>query len=638
MAFHTVTSRAYLLLYVATVLLIFLNAISSSAHAAHNYHDVNEVGSRIPALEALSSDSRWLKLLHVNAPLFGELSSHSDVASAAFFLSDRGPADPHAELIAMVAAIEKGEDQAICRFPARAQFINEQFQLRDSASLLNNCTQLNSWLHRINADHIVLVFASSYLNSPSSMYGHTLLRIDPPGVERGSKWLSHAVSFAAVVQSDDNSLFYAWKGLAGGYPGFFSMLPYYEKIQEYNKLENRDLWEYRLNLTRVEVDRLMLHLWELDRVEFPYYFLDENCAYRLLELIDIARPQSNVTAEFGFTVIPVDTVKAVVDKGMIDHLGYRASKATELDALRRHLDKPLQQLALHIAEDSNGLRSAQFLALDQTAQHRVVALAYRTLRYRTEAEQRDSAIARRSHQLLLALQAMPIVKADEDVVVPTAPEFGHPSRSVAINAGHIAGGADFSELQLRLSYHDLLDPLPGYSKGASLNMMDLRLREVHDVVRLQRADLVEITSLAPRDEFFDPLSWMVRGGAERLSDMPDAPLLAHVTGGAGVTYALGDDASISVLPGARLEYNHLWQQETDLAVAGNVSLQWQRAMQSARLIVAGVAFGNGVQRTHFGASYQYSFNVRHALRFEYALDDTEIGDAQSLSLAYRHYF
>jgi len=62
------------------------------------------------------------------------------------------------------------------------------------------------------------------------MFGHTLLRLDPAEDANWSDWLSYAVNFGANINSDDNSLFYAWKGLSGGYPGQFIVAPYFGKI------------------------------------------------------------------------------------------------------------------------------------------------------------------------------------------------------------------------------------------------------------------------------------------------------------------------------------------------------------------------------------------------------------------------
>ena len=101
----------------------------------------------------------------------------------------------------------------------------------------------------------------------------------------------------------------------GGYPGLFALMPYREKLSEYRSLENRDLWEYQLDLTPEETGRMVEHVWELKQIQFDYFFFDENCSYRLLELLQVARPSLDLTSQFPLTAIPTDTVKAVKQSG-----------------------------------------------------------------------------------------------------------------------------------------------------------------------------------------------------------------------------------------------------------------------------------------------------------------------------------
>ncbi len=61
------------------------------------------------------------------------------------------------------------------------------------------------------------------------MFGHTLLRIDQADVQADkTSLLSYAINFGAYIEGSDNSILYAWKGLMGGYPGLFALVPYQE--------------------------------------------------------------------------------------------------------------------------------------------------------------------------------------------------------------------------------------------------------------------------------------------------------------------------------------------------------------------------------------------------------------------------
>lgn len=54
---------------------------------------------------------------------------------------------------------------------------------------------------------------------------------------------------------------------------------------------------------------MIAHAWEIRDRNFDYYFFDENCAYRLLALIDIARPGTDLLGEVSTHAIPSDTVR-----------------------------------------------------------------------------------------------------------------------------------------------------------------------------------------------------------------------------------------------------------------------------------------------------------------------------------------
>ena len=167
---------------------------------------------------------------------------------------------PDAELAATLKALyaspSLGDKHAQCVYPARTRWLRQQLQLDDLPQ--PQCGEYDNWYRDINPHSAVLVFPAAYLNSPSSMFGHTLLRIDQADVtSNNTALLSYALNFGAYIEGMDNSILYAWKGLMGGYPGLFALVPYREKLAEYSRLENRDLWEYKLNLTPEETGRMV---------------------------------------------------------------------------------------------------------------------------------------------------------------------------------------------------------------------------------------------------------------------------------------------------------------------------------------------------------------------------------------------
>ncbi len=71
--------------------------------------------------------------------------------------------------------------------------------------------------------------------------------------------------------------------------------------------------------------------------------------------------------------------------------------------------------------------------------------------------------------------------------------------------------------------NDLLDPIPGYIKGAKLEMFNLELRQNLNAskTRIQSFRLIDIASLSPRDELVTPISWYVSTCTLYTSDAAD---------------------------------------------------------------------------------------------------------------------
>ena len=121
--------------------------------------------------------------------------------------------------------------------------------------------------------------------------------------------MNFAVNYAALVDlENENSIKYVFMGIFGGYIGKFSLNRYYLKIAEYNEIENRDIWEYELNLKPEEIKKLYLHLWELQSTYFNYFYFKENCSYHLLSLLEIARPELNLQDDYYFWATPAETI------------------------------------------------------------------------------------------------------------------------------------------------------------------------------------------------------------------------------------------------------------------------------------------------------------------------------------------
>ncbi|MGQ7861056.1 Lnb N-terminal periplasmic domain-containing protein [Pseudomonas sp. 32A] len=591
-------------------------------------------------LQQLANDPFWLSLGHYESGKFEGWRSY--VSDKKFFLAPDGAHHPDQELKATVEALyapaSLGEKHVQCVYPARTRWLKDQLHLTDLPTL--DCKEFKQWFKDVAPHSAVMIFPAAYLNSPSSMFGHTLLRIDQADVQsNNTALLSYAINFGAYIEGSDNSILYAWKGLMGGYPGLFALVPYQEKLSEYRSLENRDLWEYRLNLTQVETERMVEHVWELKQIQFDYFFFDENCSYRLLELLQVARPSLRLTEQFPLTAIPTDTVKAVKEAGLVEKIDYRPSRERELLERAKPLDSDEQQWVLKISDDQKQLQDPTFKAIAKDRQALIIDAAYRLGRYRANGLERDTERSQRSFELLRAINQNPA--PDLKIERPGLPEDGHESRTWQAGIG-TRGDKAFGEYGLRMAYHDLNDNAEGFPLGAQIEILQMKLRQYEgNHWQLQQLDLATIRSLTPRNELLQPWSWQVTGGLERVPGKhDDETLVSHVNGGAGGTWQLRDDMLGFALGTVRVEHNSDFGEAISPAAGFNTGVLWRNPLGNLSLEAKGDFFTNGEVRRSISLNQQWELSRNLGLRLsaqrEYSHLATPVNEVM-LEVKWYHY-
>lgn len=478
----------------------------------------------------------WQVLLHYQQVPRGLVSPVDDPD---FFLASGGKTDPAAELEATIQALFGGDEQsqsaARCRFPARYEWLSQELAVAADLSFAD-CPDLSLTLERVAPRGATLVFPGSYPNSPASMFGHTLLNFSGP---RESKLLAHAANYSAFTD-ESNGFVYAVKGLTGGYRGYFSLLPYYEKLKEYSGLERRDIWEYPLNLTPGETRRMFLHLWELRDIFSDYFFFDENCSYNLLFLLEAARPSLRLTDSKPLWVLPVDTIRWLDREGLIVDAWFRPSPATLLRQEMATLSTKDLDVARSLATGALPVAGLDMLAPDTEARRRILQVAARAVEQDFLAQRIDLPSYRaRVLELLTARSRLGrSAEADEGAEKPVRPDHGHGPSRFSLGAGYVAGSW-VQELRYRPVYHDILDDEAGYLTGAQivLGQVAVRYFPKDQRLRLDRLDLIDLLSLTPVNPWEKPISWQIRLGVQGLRFADDSSRLAvYFNPGAG--YAL----------------------------------------------------------------------------------------------------
>ena len=490
---------------------------------------------------ALAAGREWLDLLHYHR--IGLISSfESQADGSAFFLADNGKEDPLAELVANIDAFNNSDysdESAICRFPARLYWLQSKGLFKSKS--IDNCASFSDWLKKIDAESLTLAFPAAYLNSPSSMYGHTFIRINRKS--GSNSLLDYSVNYAANVDPEDNELVFSYKGLSGGYPGVFSVLPYYKKVTEYSFLEARDIWEYELNLTQAEVEQFVRHTWEVQNTHFDYYFFNENCSYHLLTLLDAASDRFQLSEQFSVSAIPADTVREIRNAGLISKAHFRPSTMSLMSHMMEQSSSEIKASAKTLVEDDVDIASLTD-ALSETKQAQMLELAYQYSRYLSVRKKKDQKNqAKKAIKILSARSKIDSSQVFSDYPTPKyRDDEGHHSKRVETSFGQ-ENEQNFTQLGFRIAYHDRLDNLPGYLKGAKLEMFHAKVRHTEvkqgsDTTSLEKLTLIDIASYSPRNDFVTPLSWEVSTGLKRPEAQHDE-LVAYLSAGWGGSYLFG---------------------------------------------------------------------------------------------------
>ena len=504
------------------VILVFFTA-SSLSLAQPVFNEYRDELIQQAKLTRLAEEREWQLLLHYWDNLLGGVTSEQD--DEGFFLSPRGKHDQEAELEATIDhffsadLVGRSKQPAQCAFIARYHWLKDRLHFDPARLPPFTCDRFHRWRAELNPEGISLIFPAAFMNNPASMFGHTFLRIDQKNQTEQTRILAYTIDYAAEVPPDVG-FEYAYKGIFGGYKGFFSTPPYYLKVQAYRDIENRDMWEYQLNLTAAQIDRLIMHVWETGNAYFDYFFFKENCSYHILSLLEYANPSLHLRDRFFLWTIPADTVRVVMAQpGMVGATTYRPSRSTLIKRKRNLLTPEERILSKRITTDPDSVSVPVFTELPLMRRALVLDVASDYLRYKGESDDPEIKVYKERNRRILMERSRLMVPSEEIEILPYTkqPDVGHQTSRVSLGAGW-RNRDGFEEVSVRAAYQDLLDPEDGYTPNAQIEMLSAAFRHYNraEQARLERATLRNILSLSPMDELFRAPSWKVNLGMQTI--------------------------------------------------------------------------------------------------------------------------
>jgi hypothetical protein len=582
----------------------------------------------------LADEREWHLLLHYRPGLFGGYESEQD--DPGFFMSPNGKTDPQGELDATLAQffskdlVGRSQQPAQCALIARYHWLKERLVFDDARLPPVACERFDRWYADFEVRSITLIFPSAFMNNPASMFGHTLLRVDQKGQTEQTRILAYTINFAADVPPDAG-IAYPIRGIFGFYKGYFSTIPYYLKVQEYRDIENRDIWEYRLTFTEVQLRRFLMHAWELGNAYFDYFFFKENCSYHLLALLEYADPSLHLTDQFTFWTVPADTVRLIAAQpGLVGDIAYRPSRSTIIRRKRESLPADERDLSARIAANVTELTSPAFVELSRTRQAFLLDLASDYLRYRIETSDSPPPELKERNRAVLTARSQLRIPSAPFPVVPFAqqPELGHKTSRASVGAGW-RNNDTFEEFTVRAGYHDLLDPEIGYTPDAQIELASINLRHYNrvDQTRIERATFANVLSLSPMDALFHAPSWKINVGMNTIR-FGDCQLCSNgvVNGGIGAaveSHWLKREVFFAFAE-AEANYSHAYEENHRVGGGGSVGLlsdltdRWKLMASGTYLRYA---LGDKSDDFRWLVGQRYTLSQNWALRLEYSHRD-----------------
>lgn len=268
-------------------------------------------------------DSDWQNLLHY------ENGKSVINQGSNFFLSSDGYQDSKAEYLATLKELFGSnitrDNHAICRYPARFEYILDKLNLSKNDFPKVKCDAYEEYLDKVIFDDVSIVFASESNTSPSSMMGHSFLKVS--GQEK-----THAFSYFATFDRTTSFDFFI-KAFVGGVDGAYVLSSYSKKENEYLYNEKRSLWEFKLKLNQEDKKRLKAHLWELKGKNIKYNFIKHNCNTALINVLKIANKDFYLDAKKTF-ITPVEYIQWLQDNDKISSVTFIPSE-TQKNAIKK---------------------------------------------------------------------------------------------------------------------------------------------------------------------------------------------------------------------------------------------------------------------------------------------------------------
>ena len=465
------------------------------------------------------------------------------------------------------------------------------------------------------------------------MMGHVLLKLS--GVSADGRPASHAVSFFTQIEGI-NVPRILFESLVTGKRGFYTLSPYREKELFYRQREQRNIWEYPLQLSADQKALMLLHLWELKSAQLTYYFHRYNCATMTRFLLALADPQVLNTP--GLWTTPLDLVRALQNSKLIGVVDALPSDRWLAEALSRQLPEAFVAAAQDatrretLVEPAAGLSSDQaFLLLEFSS-----AWAAYSANVGELTPAAAASIATKARHRLES--KFPDQRLD-------LTHYKSPVRRPQDSQWRVGFQRNDGDTLLQLGFlsasHRLEDSSRQSFSESALQLGDVtaNLNPESGEVRLQEMQVYAMTSLTPFNTLTGGFTGRIRLGVETHYDSQlEKHTVANLSGAVGATLRVSQDTVVYGLAAGGLGYAEggaypYGEPEVGLIIN---EIWGMKSLVNARLIVNQLAQDDLLRE--FNWTQTKTVNNRYLLVMEYGELHGEHQVNRRVGLSIKRYF
>lgn len=486
--------------------------------------------------DTLSQSPQWKALLHI-------YNEDYEIKDPHFFLGKSSTSTPKQEFTLLLEALQRNDTAKICRFPARSLWVQNALELPPFD--FSACNELIEFKEKAPAESVAFVFASENISQPTSIMGHSFLKI--AGKNNKGIQVEHAISFFTEIE-DANFFRLAFESIVTGKKGYYTLTPYHDYKVNYIFGEQRSLWEKYLKLTPMSQQLLQFHLFELKGIEFEYFFHSFNCSTLDYNILAVLFPE--IQEQRGLWVTPKDVYKAIDSSTYLETTIMLPSSKWRLKALEEALQPNRRIVSLFENGNSESILN---LYHDHNEQFLALELAAAVNDFRFESNKTDEKEwSQRYDELKTAKQRL-----KPDGVVDLS-NYKNPGRSpqdsyLYLSSTHEKSLSESYRPFITLGFVPASHPLMGdnsqYLSESELKVGQISL-DIGSRISLNSLILFSASALQPSTHLYRPLSGSIKVGYDRqISPLMQFKKGLLFEGSLGQSYRMHPDIDFYFLAG-----------------------------------------------------------------------------------------